>query len=155
MEGNGFLIREFPARPLNKGQYVMDYDMPELAVFLYEDHFVKDICIDRGDSTKGKCHRDCELDRNTPCLFDFNMKCNSNSNVGTMETASSNSSGSEFAHQHLCTKDVMKTYDFRNLMMEGEVEPGSGDENSIDHPTKKRTSEALGEVRNVNLMLDI
>ncbi|XP_015946817.2 uncharacterized protein LOC107471824 [Arachis duranensis] len=123
-EGHGFLIRESPVPgrrvcSLNEAKIVKDYDVPELVVFLYEDHkkFVKDICIDRGDSTKGKCVLgECRLDQNTPCFSGF-------------RSDSSNSSRSEFTPT--CIKDVNVNTTY---------------ESSSEHPTRKKTSEALGEI---------
>ncbi|QHO20770.1 hypothetical protein HN873_036733 [Arachis hypogaea] len=123
-EGHGFLIRESPVPgrrvcSLNEAKIVKDYDVPELVVFLYEDHkqFVKDICIDRGDSTKGKCVLgECRLDQNTPCFSGF-------------KSDSSNSSRSEFTPT--CIKDVNVNTTY---------------ESSSEHPTKRKTSEALGEI---------
>ncbi|MED6189795.1 hypothetical protein PIB30_099529 [Stylosanthes scabra] len=124
-EGHGFLIREFPVPirvcSMNEAKFVKDYDMPELVVFVCEDHdqFVKDICIDRGDdSTKDNCVLgECGLDQNTPCFSDFIM----------------NSSRSDMGSEFAADVNVIKTCEFR-------------DGNSIEHPTKKKTSEALGEI---------
>ncbi|MED6155884.1 hypothetical protein PIB30_009356 [Stylosanthes scabra] len=142
-EGHRFLIRELPVPvrvcSINEAnKCVKDYDMPELVVFVCEDHdqFVKDICIDRGDSTKGRCVlSECGLDQNTPCFSDFIMNGSKGDMGIIVERDSCNSSGSEFAASSI-VKDVnvIKTCDFR-------------DENSIEqHPTKKKTSEALGEI---------
>ncbi|KAJ1377747.1 hypothetical protein SESBI_48572 [Sesbania bispinosa] len=127
---------------------VMDYDMPELVVFIQEDHqqFVKDICIDKVVSPEGKClSEDHESDHNIiPCDFDPNMKSKSDLNKGTKEGVSIKSTGSECATQH-SSKDAMKMFDLKNMMKEGEVEFDSGDKISIDNPTKKTTSETLRE----------
>ncbi|MED6115543.1 hypothetical protein PIB30_091709 [Stylosanthes scabra] len=102
-EGHGFLIREFPIPvpvpvrvcSMNEAKFVKNYDMPELVVFVCEDHdqFVKDICIKKGDSTKGN-------------KGDMRI---------VMERDSCNSSGSEFVASSI-VKDVnvIKTYDFRD-----------------------------------------
>lgn len=88
LEGSNFGIREFPMQRLFNegcrntnssgglsdfskgkncapGMNVMDHDMPELVVFIQEDHqqFVKDICIDKVVSPEGKCQsEEYELD---------------------------------------------------------------------------------------------
>ncbi|MED6190992.1 hypothetical protein PIB30_111559, partial [Stylosanthes scabra] len=121
---------------MNEAKFVKNYDMPVLVVFVCEDHdqYVKDICIDRGDSTKGKCVLgEYGLDKNTPCFSDFVMYCSKGDLGIVVERDSCNSSGSAFAASSIIKDvNVIKTYDFR-------------DGNSIEHPTKKKTSEALGE----------
>lgn len=140
------------------GMNVMDYDVPELVVFIQEDHdqFVKDICVDSGVSPKSKCLlEDCEFDHNIiPCFFHRNMKSSSDSNLRTMEIMSTNSNGSELASQHPSIRDAMKKCDCRDLMMmKGEVELGSGEKIPSDHAPKKTASETLREVRSFDLML--
>lgn len=124
------------------GMNVMDYDVPELVVFIQEDHdqYVKDICVDsRVVSPKGKfLLEECDFDHNIiPCFFHRNMKSSSGSNLPTMEIMSPNSNGSERASQHPSIRGAM--------MMEGEVELGSGDNIPSDRSPKRTTSETLRE----------
>lgn len=178
LEGNRFVIREVPIHRLfNEGQCanngygelsgfskgknfsagmnVMDYDMPELVVFIQEDpqQFVKDICIDRVVSPEDRSlSDDCDLDHNAICFIDPNIKTSTDSNLGTIETMSTISKGSECIFQHPSIMDAMKKYDCGNLMMEGELGHDSGGQFSTDHHTK-RTSQTLREVRQLDLML--
>ncbi|WJX67497.1 hypothetical protein P8452_51958 [Trifolium repens] len=151
MKRNNFVIREVPIKKLFnadhctnnasgelsnfvKGKkYSIDYDMPELVVFIQEDHhqqqqYVKDICIDR------------EVERK----FDMNRRSDLNLNLGIMETMSNNSL-SECSSQKLSFKDAMKVHGFRNLM-KSEMELDLGDKISNDlHLTKKAAAETLRE----------
>lgn len=147
-KSNSFVIREVPIRRLfnvehhsnasddlsrftkgknfSAGMNVMDYDIPELVVFIQEDHhqqFVKDVCINRGVSLEGN---------------------------GIRESMSMNSNGSECASLNTTLMDAMKMHDFRNFRMKGKIEHDLGDKISIDHITKKTTSETLREVRHFN-----
>lgn len=151
-KNNSFVIREVPIRRLfnvehrsnasddlsrftkgknfSAGMNVMDYDIPELVVFIQEDHqqqFVKDVCVNRGVSLEGN---------------------------GIRESMSMNSTGSECASLNTTLMDAMKMHDFRNFRMKGKVEHNnSGERISIDHITKKATSETLREVRHFNPLL--
>lgn len=158
---NNFVIREVPMQRLfnvghcanassdyagftkGKSFSAMDYDMPELVVFIQEDHqqqLVKDICTDhKGVSLEGKC------------LFDPNMNSMIDYNLGIMEAKSINAAGSQCVSQYPSVKEAMTMHEFRNLMMmKGGVELDSGDKISIDHPIRKTRSETLREVRHLS-----
>ncbi|KAK7328464.1 hypothetical protein VNO77_22571 [Canavalia gladiata] len=138
--GSGDLSRFSKGKNFSSGINVMDYDIPELVVFIQEDHqqFVKDICIDKRVSPEGKCvSQGWEL-------FEPNRR---DSNLRTMEAMSINSNGSgHCASKHLSLKDAMELYDGRSLMMHGEVGLDSGYKVSSDHPLKKTTPDTLREV---------
>ncbi|CAJ1975485.1 unnamed protein product [Sphenostylis stenocarpa] len=129
------------------GMNVMDYDLPELVVFIQEDHeqFVKDSCIGRGVPPEDKClSEDCALDHDImSCHFESNMNRRSDSNLGTMEAFSINSNRPEYGSKHLSLKDAMEFYDSRALVID--VEGDSGYKILTDHPTKKTTPETLRE----------
>jgi len=159
MKSNNFLIREVPIQKLFNVEHctnnssgdlsdfiksnnfsstsmnALDYNMPELVVFIQEDQqqYVKDICIDREVLPERKC--------------DVNRT--SDLNLEVMETISSNSFGSdsECSSQHISFKEAMKVHGFRNLM-KSEMELDLGNRISIDqHFPRKTASETLREVR--------
>ncbi|TKY73272.1 hypothetical protein E2542_SST02024 [Spatholobus suberectus] len=144
---SGDLSRFSKGKNFSAGINVMDYDVPELVVFIQEDHpqFVKDSCIDRGVSPKGKClSEDCELDHSImSCLFEPDMNSRRDSNLRTLEAMSIDSNGPAYASKPLSLKDAMEFYDCRSLVMDGEVD--SGYNISTDHPTKKTTPDTLKE----------
>ncbi|RDX81394.1 hypothetical protein CR513_37937, partial [Mucuna pruriens] len=144
---SGDLSRFSKGKNFSSGMNVMDYDIPELVVFIQEDHqqFVKDICVDRGVSPEGKCQsEDCALDHNTVSShFEPDMNGRRDSNLRTMEAMLINSNRPEYASKPLSLKDAMEFYDCRGLVMDGEV--NSGYKISTDHPTKKTTPETLRE----------
>ena len=160
MKSNNFVIREVPIQKLfnvehctdnssgdladfiksnnfsSTGMNALDYNMPELVVFIQEDQqqYVKDICIDREVLPERKC--------------DMNNK--SDLNLEVMETTSNNSFESECSSQHISFKEAMKVHGFRNLM-KNEMELDLGNRISIDqHLTGKTASETLREVRHFN-----
>ncbi|XP_045816749.1 uncharacterized protein LOC123909865 [Trifolium pratense] len=141
-KSNNFVIREVPIKKLFNGDhctdnnfvkgknYSIDYDMPELVVFIQEDHhqqqqYVKDICIDREGERK------CDMNRK------------SDLNLGIMETMSNNSL-SECSSQQFSFKEAMKVHGFRNLM-KSEMELDLGNKISNDLHLTKKTAETLRE----------
>lgn len=157
MKSNNFVIREVPIQKLFNVEHctdnssgdlsdfiksnnfsstsmnALDYNMPELVVFIQEDQqqYVKDICIDREVLPERKC--------------DVNRT--SDLNLEVMETISSNSFGSdsECSSQHISFKEAMKVHGFRNLM-KSEMELDLGNRISIDQHFPSRTaSETLRE----------
>ncbi|KAE9587541.1 hypothetical protein Lalb_Chr23g0274871 [Lupinus albus] len=175
-EGNSFVTTEVPIHGLyNVGQYVnacggfnkdnnyssrmnvMDYDMPELVVFILEDvdQFVNDRSFDNRMLQEG-ISEDCEFHHNIiPCFFDPNMKRSNGLNIQTTEIVYTISDGSNCASQNPSINDAMKKYDCGNLMMEVEVELDSGDNISTDHATKKVTSLRPKKVRHFDPCLYI
>lgn len=152
---SGDISRFSKGKNFSAGMNVMDYDIPELVVFIQEDHhqFVKDICIDRVVSPKGKClSEDCALGHDImSCHLEPDISSRRDSNLRTiMEAMLINSSGTEYSSKPLSLKDAMEFYDCRGLLMDGEVD--SGYKISTDHLTKKATPETLREVRHFNLM---
>ncbi|CAL0327761.1 unnamed protein product [Lupinus luteus] len=145
------LYNEGPCGAFNKGNNysskmnVMDYDIPELVVFIQEDadQFIDDRRFDNRMLLEGKClSEDCEFHHNIiPCFFDPNTKRRNGSNIQTTEILSKNSNGSECASQNHSIKNAMKKYDCGNLMMEADVELDSRDNVSTRHATKKITSQ--------------
>lgn len=131
--GSGDMSDFIKGKNFSKDINAIDYDIPELVVFIQEDHhqqYVKDICIDREVLPK----------------FDKNRR--SDLNVGNMEAMSMNSFVSQCASEQLSFKDAMKVHDFRNFMMKSEVDVDSRDKFSIDHHyTKNKRSLTLREVR--------
>ncbi|KAI4344002.1 hypothetical protein L6164_011280 [Bauhinia variegata] len=130
------------------GKGVMDYDIPELVVFIQEENpqFVKDICIDKGVTTQGKCLRkDCDsYHSRKPWLVNYgDGDSESTAKTMEMETESSNSNGSECVSPHHCIKDVTK-----GLTMEDETEIDSEDNDSdeTECSTKNRTYVTLEEI---------
>lgn len=152
---SGDLSRYSKGKNFSAGMNVMDYDIPELVVFIQEDHqqFVKDTYIGRGMSPEGKCmSEDCALDHDMmSCHFEPDMNSRRDSNLRTMEAMSINSNWPEYASKPLSLKDAMDLYDSRGLEMGSEVD--SGYKISTGRLTKKTTPETLREVRHFNLML--
>jgi len=124
------------------GMNVMDYDVPELVVFIQEDNeqFVKDTCIGRGVSPEGKfLSENSALDHDIMlCHFESDLNRRRDSNLRTMEAL-------EYASKPLSLKDAMEFYDSRPLVID--VEEDSEYKISTDHPKKKTTPETLREVR--------
>ncbi|KAJ7942173.1 18S pre-ribosomal assembly protein gar2-like protein [Quillaja saponaria] len=139
-------------------KYVMDYDLPELVVFLQEDNhqFVKDICIDRGVINCGYLLEDCEVDHSSiSSIHNPDVESTSESSEESLKTSSSKSSnGSKCIVEHHRIKDVSKWYGAENLMMEGKIDFDSTDENSTDHSTKTNTSQTLREILSKEAVLE-
>ncbi|KAL2340691.1 hypothetical protein Fmac_008631 [Flemingia macrophylla] len=146
---SGDFSRFTKGKNFSAGMNVMDYDVPELVVFIQEDHqqFVKNICTDKGVSPEGKCLSEgCALDHGIkPSHFDPLMNNRRDSNLRTMEAMPIYSNGPEYASMPLSLKDAMEFYDYRSLMMDDEVEPHSTFKITTNHPTKKTTPETLRE----------
>ena len=152
---SGDLSRYSKGKNFSAGINVMDYDIPELVVFIQEEHqqFVKDTCIGKGVSPEGKCmSEDCAVNHDPmSCHFENDLNTRRDSNLRTMEAMSINSNGPEYASKPLTLKDAMEFYDSRGLVMDGEED--SGYNISIDHLTKKTIPETIREVRHFNLIL--
>ncbi|KAK7411305.1 hypothetical protein VNO78_02738 [Psophocarpus tetragonolobus] len=144
---SGDFSRYSKGKNFSAGMNVMDYDIPELVVFVQEDHqqFVKETSFGRGMSPEGKCvSENCALDHDiVSCHFQPDMNSRRDSNLRTMEALSINSNKPEYATKPLSLKDAMEFYDCRGLLMDGEG--GSGYKISTDHPIKKTTPETLKE----------
>lgn len=116
-----------------KRAMAMEFELPELVVFLQESryHFVKDICIDKEMPSPVKCSvENCELDHNNiTCLLNPDSECiNSGPAIQNLETFSSISNGSR---------------------PESEVDKDAKDAISVDHFTKQIVPESLLLVREV------
>ncbi|XP_024024843.1 uncharacterized protein LOC21399709 [Morus notabilis] len=116
----------------------MDYELPELVVFLQESsyHFVKDVCIDKGMHSHGKCLvENCELDHKIISRIlesgaDSKMI---ESKVQTMVTLSSISKESRTTDEHGHSKNGSKKKESSNSVKDVS-EFDAGDESSTDHP---------------------
>ncbi|KAG5019965.1 hypothetical protein GLYMA_06G206200v4 [Glycine max] len=144
---SGDLSRYSKGKNFSAGINVMDYDIPELVVFIQEEHqqFVKDTCIGKGVSPEGKCmSEDCAVNHDPmSCHFENDLNTRRDSNLRTMEAMSINSNGPEYESKPLTLKDAMEFYDSRGLVMDGEED--SGYNISIDHLTKKTIPETIRE----------
>jgi len=149
---SGELSKFSKGKNFSAGMNVMDYDVPELVVFIQEDNekFVKDSCSGRGVSPEGKCLSEGHDIKS--CHFESDMmNRRRDSNLRTMEAFSINSNRLEYASKPLSLKEAMEFYDSRALVID--VEGDSGYKISTDHPKKKTTPETLREVRQFNLTL--
>lgn len=131
---------------------IMEYELPELDVFLHESsyQFVKDICLDGEVSSQGKCLvENCELDHNSiSCILSSDVDSNGELTEETMDTTSSASNGSRCSTDQDCNKGVIKQCSSEDLMMEGEVDFDARREIS-DRSNKKIISRILLPVRQV------
>lgn len=75
----------------------MEYELPELVVFLQESsyHFVKEICIDKEMPSEAKCFvENCDLDHNTiSCLLSSDAECKTEPAVKILQPLSPISKG--------------------------------------------------------------
>ena len=137
----------------------MDYELPELVVFLQESsyHFVKDICIDKKMHSHGKCLvEDCELDHKIiSCILESDVESKRESrvpNVVTLPSISKESKSTadeENNNSNINKKDGSKHRGSANSLKEG-LDFDSKDEISADKSTKEIVPESLllvGEVR--------
>lgn len=135
---------------------IMEYELPELDVFLHESsyQFLKDICIDSGVSSQGRCLvEDCELDHNSiSCILNSEVDSNGELTEETLDTASSVSNGSRCSTDKDCNNDVIKQCGSEDLIMEGEVDFDARQDLS-DHFTKKIIPRILLPVREVKYHL--
>lgn len=113
----------------------MDYELPELVVFLQESsyQFVKDICIDKGMHSHGKCEvENCELDHKL-------MSCILESDADSKRRESK-------AHTTVVTLPSVtkesKTTDARDHHKNG-LDIDARDESSTDHSTKEIVHESV------------
>ncbi|BAT79821.1 uncharacterized protein HKW66_Vig0086250 [Vigna angularis] len=140
---SGDLSKFSKGKNFSAGMNVMDYDVPELVVFIQEDNeqFVKDTCIGRGVPPEGKClSEDHDM---MSCHFDSDINRRRDPNLRTMEAFSDNFKRLEYASKPLSLKEAMEFYDSRALVID--VEGDSGYKISTDHPKKKTTPETLRE----------
>ncbi|XP_042964356.1 uncharacterized protein LOC122298602 isoform X1 [Carya illinoinensis] len=125
---------------------IMDYELPELDVFFHESsfQFVKDICIDSGVSSQGKCLLETyELDHTTlSCILNSDVDTSSELTEETLDTASFGTNGSRHSTEQDCNKDVIKQYGCEGLTMKGEIDIDAGQEISVQ-PHKKIISKTL------------
>lgn len=136
-----------------KSHCTVDYELPELVVFLQESsyHFVKDICIDKEMPCKGKCLvENCELDHDTiSCILESDSDRKSELIEQTMTTLSSISKGSKPTGEDDYGKNGAKQHDSTKLVAEG-LDSSERGGISIDQSTKEVVPESLllvGEVR--------
>ncbi|KAK7354352.1 hypothetical protein VNO80_19812 [Phaseolus coccineus] len=133
---SGNLSRFSKGKNFSAGMNVMDYDVPELVVFIQEDNEQKDTCIGRGVSPEGKCLTENSALDHDIMLSHFESDVNSirDSNLRTMEPL-------EYASKPLSLKDAMEFYDSRAVVIDVEGDSGY----KTDHPKKKTTPETLRE----------
>ncbi|PON46430.1 18S pre-ribosomal assembly protein gar2-like protein [Parasponia andersonii] len=131
----------------------MDYELPELVVFLQESsyHFVKDICIDKEvPCSKGKCLvENCDLDHKIiSCIRESDADGKSESTEHTMITMSSISRGSKPTDEDDYSKNRTKQHGSTKSVTE-DLDSCSRDGISIDQSTKEFVPESLLLVREV------
>lgn len=135
---------------------IMEYELPELDVFFHESsyQFVKDICIDSGVSSQGKCLLETyELDHTTlSCILNSDVDTSSELTEETLDTASFGTNGSRHSTEQDCNKDVIKQCGCEGLTMKGEIDIDAGHEIS-DQSHKKIISKILLLDREVNHFL--
>ncbi|XP_040999247.1 uncharacterized protein LOC121245039 isoform X1 [Juglans microcarpa x Juglans regia] len=125
---------------------IMEYELPELDVFFHESsyQFVKDICIDSGVTSQGKCLLETyELDHTTlSCILNSDVDTSSELTEETLDTASFGTNGSRHSTEQDCNKDVIKQCACEGLTMKGEIDIDAGHEIS-DQSHKKIISKIL------------
>lgn len=132
---------------------IMEYELPELDVFFHESsyQFVKDICVDSGVSSQGKCLLETyELDHTTlSCIRNSDLDTSSELTEETLDTASFGTNGSRHSTEKDCNKEVIKQCGCEGLTMKGEIDVDAGHEIS-DQSHKKIISKILLLNREVN-----
>lgn len=136
-------------------------ELPELDVFFHESsyQFVKDICIDSGLSSQGKCLlKNCELDHNSiSCLLNSHVDTNSELIEESLETASSVSNGSRHSTEQGCNKDEIKQRSSKGFTVKDE--PNFDERHEIsDHSHNKIITEIqlpIGEVKDFLLSCSV
>lgn len=136
-------------------------ELPELDVFFHESsyQFVKDICIDSGLSSQGKCLlENCELDHNSISrLLNSDVDTNSELTEESLETASSISNGSRHSTEQGCNKDEIKQRSSKGFTVKDE--PNFDERYEIsDHSHNKIITEIqlpIGEVKDFLLSCSV
>ncbi|GMN61714.1 hypothetical protein TIFTF001_030810 [Ficus carica] len=134
---------------------LMDYELPELVVFLQESsyQFVKDICIDKGMHSHGKCEvENCELDHKLmSCILESDAdskrrESKAHTTVVTLPSVMKESKTTDARDHH---KNGSKKNGLLNSQEEG-LDIDARDESSTDHSTKEIVHESVVLVSEVH-----
>lgn len=127
----------------------MDYELPELVVFLQESsyQFVKDVCIDKGMHSHGKCEvENCELDHKLmSCLLESDAdskRRESKAHTTTVVTLPSVMKESKTTDARDHHKNGSKKNGLSSSQEEG-LDIDARDESSTDHSTKEIVHESV------------